>query len=54
MAVFDNSVAGLDGCPYGAGASGNVAMDDLAYLLQVLAIETGVEIVKPLSDGQFI
>ena len=54
MAVFDSSIAGLGGCPYAAGASGNVATEDLVYLLQGLGIETGVDRDKLLAAGQFI
>ncbi|MEF8751108.1 MAG: hydroxymethylglutaryl-CoA lyase, partial [Candidatus Accumulibacter necessarius] len=54
MAVFDSSVAGLGGCPYAAGASGNVATEDVLFLLQGLAIECGIEMDKLLAAGQFI
>lgn len=54
MAVFDSSIAGLGGCPYAAGASGNVATEDLLFLLQGLGIETGVDMDKLLATGQFI
>jgi hydroxymethylglutaryl-CoA lyase len=54
MAVFDSSIAGLGGCPYAAGASGNVATEDLLFLLQGLGIETGVDREKLLAAGQFI
>ncbi len=54
MAVFDSSVAGLGGCPYAAGASGNVATEDLVFLLQGLGIETGVDMEKLLVAGRFI
>jgi hydroxymethylglutaryl-CoA lyase len=54
MAVFDSSIAGLGGCPYAPGASGNVATEDLLYLLQGLNIETGVDMDKLLAAGQFI
>ncbi|MBK7422457.1 MAG: hydroxymethylglutaryl-CoA lyase [Propionivibrio sp.] len=54
MAVFDSSIAGLGGCPYAAGASGNVATEDLVYLLHGLGIETGIDMEKLLMAGQFI
>lgn len=54
MAVFDSSIAGLGGCPYAAGASGNVASEDLLYLLQGLGIECGVDMESLLAAGQFI
>ncbi|MBL8415035.1 MAG: hydroxymethylglutaryl-CoA lyase [Propionivibrio sp.] len=54
MAVFDSSIAGLGGCPYAAGASGNVATEDLVYLLHGLGIETGIDMEKLLEAGQFI
>jgi hydroxymethylglutaryl-CoA lyase len=54
MATFDSSVAGLGGCPYAKGASGNVATEDVVYLLQGLGIETGVDLDKLLDAGQFI
>jgi len=44
VAVFDASVAGLGGCPYAAGASGNVATEDVVYLLQGLGISSGVDL----------
>ncbi|PIA67374.1 hydroxymethylglutaryl-CoA lyase [Pseudomonas sp. NFACC19-2] len=52
--VFDSSVAGLGGCPYAKGATGNVATEDVLYLLQGLGIETGVEIDKLIAAGQRI
>lgn len=54
MAVFDSSVAGLGGCPYAVGASGNVASEDVVYLLQGLGIECGVDMEKLLAAAQFI
>lgn len=54
MAVFDSSVAGLGGCPYAAGAAGNVATEDLLFLLQGLGVETGVDREKLLAASQFI
>ncbi|PTU30868.1 hydroxymethylglutaryl-CoA lyase [Stenotrophobium rhamnosiphilum] len=54
VSVFDSSVAGLGGCPYAAGASGNVATEDLLYLLQGLGIETGVDLQALTQAGDFI
>lgn len=54
MAVFDSSIAGLGGCPYAPGASGNVATEDVVYLLNGLAIESGVDLDKLVDAGQFI
>ena len=44
MAIFDSSIAGLGGCPYAQGASGNVATEDVVYLMQGLGIETGIDL----------
>ena len=44
VAVFDTAVAGLGGCPYAAGASGNVATEDVVYMLDGLGIETGIDL----------
>ena len=52
--VFDSSVAGLGGCPYAKGASGNVASEDLLYLLQGLGIKTGIDLDKLIDAGQHI
>jgi isopropylmalate/homocitrate/citramalate synthase len=52
--TFDSSVAGLGGCPYAKGASGNVATEDVVYMLDGLEIETGVDLMKILRAGQFI
>ncbi|MEN9849180.1 MAG: hypothetical protein RL368_1920 [Pseudomonadota bacterium] len=52
--VVDSSVAGLGGCPYAKGASGNVASEDVLYLLNGLGIETGVNLEKLVRAGQFI
>ena len=42
--VFDSSIAGLGGCPYAKGASGNVSTEDLYYLLSKMGFETGVQL----------
>ena len=52
--TFDASVAGLGGCPYAAGASGNVATEDVVYMLRGLGIETGVDLDKLVDIGQWI
>ena len=54
MAVFDSSIAGLGGCPYAKGASGNVATEDVVYLLQGLGIETGIDLAKLAVVGDWI
>ncbi|MGP0174539.1 hydroxymethylglutaryl-CoA lyase [Pseudomonas sp. NCHU5208] len=54
ISVFDSSVAGLGGCPYAKGATGNVATEDVLYLLQGLGIETGVDMDKLIAAGQRI
>jgi len=54
MSVIDSSVSGLGGCPYAQGASGNVATEDVVYMLQGLGIETGVDLKKLVDVGQFI
>lgn len=52
--VFDSSVAGLGGCPYAKGASGNVATEDVVYLMQGLGIETGIDLDKLVATGNTI
>ncbi|MBS8239602.1 hydroxymethylglutaryl-CoA lyase [Marinobacter lipolyticus] len=52
--VIDASVAGLGGCPYAKGASGNVATEDVLYLLNGLGIETGVDLNKLVATGDWI
>jgi hydroxymethylglutaryl-CoA lyase len=54
VAVVDSAVAGLGGCPYAAGASGNVASEDVLYMLDGLGIETGVDLAKLAETGAFI
>ena len=54
MAIFDSSIAGLGGCPYAKGASGNVATEDVVYLLQGLGIETGIDLAKLADVGDWI
>ena len=54
VAVVDSSVGGLGGCPYAKGASGNVATEDVVYMLQGLGIETGIDLNKLVATGNFI
>ena len=51
---FDTSVAGLGGCPYAKGATGNVATEDVVYLLHGMGIDTGIDLEKLVDAGQFI
>ncbi|MDQ0981802.1 hydroxymethylglutaryl-CoA lyase [Pseudomonas synxantha] len=52
--VFDSSIAGLGGCPYAKGASGNVATEDVLYLLNGLGIDTGIDLERLIGAGQQI
>jgi len=54
MATFDSSLAGLGGCPYAKGASGNVATEDVVYLLSSLGIETGINLATLAAIGDWI
>lgn len=54
ISVFDSSVAGLGGCPYAKGATGNIATEDVLYLLQGLGIETGIDLERLIAAGQRI
>ena len=54
LTTFDASVAGLGGCPYAAGASGNVATEDVVYMLHGLGIETGVDLRRLVEIGRWI
>ncbi len=51
---FDTSVAGLGGCPYAKGATGNVATEDVVYLLHGMGIETGIDLDLLIDAGKFI
>jgi len=51
---FDTSVAGLGGCPYAKGATGNVATEDVVYMLHGMGIETGIDLDKLIDAGAFI
>lgn len=54
VAVFDSAIAGLGGCPYAQGASGNVASEDLVYLLDGLGIATGLDLDRLIGVGQAV
>lgn len=54
LAVIDSSVAGLGGCPYAKGASGNVASEDVLYMLNGLGIETGVDLHQLINTSHWI
>jgi hydroxymethylglutaryl-CoA lyase len=54
VATYDSSVAGLGGCPYAKGATGNVASEDVLYMLDGMGIETGVDMAKLIAAGDFI
>ena len=54
VATFDSSVAGLGGCPYAKGATGNVATEDVLYMLNGLGIETGIDMDRLIAAGDFI
>lgn len=54
ISVVDASVAGIGGCPYAKGATGNVATEDVLYMLNGLGIDTGVDLTKLIAAGNFI
>ena len=54
VAIFHSSVSGLGGCPYAKGATGNVASEDVIYMLDGLGIETGVDLQQVVDAGEFI
>ncbi|MGE0557654.1 MAG: hydroxymethylglutaryl-CoA lyase [Burkholderiales bacterium] len=54
IATFDSSVSGLGGCPYAKGATGNVATEDVLYLLDGLGIETGIDMGRLIAAGDYI
>ncbi|WP_414674391.1 hydroxymethylglutaryl-CoA lyase [Massilia sp. UBA6681] len=54
VAIFHSSVSGLGGCPYAKGATGNVATEDVVYLMNGLGIETGIDLDQVVDAGQFI
>jgi hydroxymethylglutaryl-CoA lyase len=51
---FDTSVAGLGGCPYAKGATGNVATEDVVYMLDGMGIATGIDLERLMDAGRFI
>jgi hydroxymethylglutaryl-CoA lyase len=54
IGIVDSAVAGLGGCPYAKGATGNVATEDVVYMLHGLGIETGLDLDRIVDAGQFI
>jgi hydroxymethylglutaryl-CoA lyase len=52
--TFDTSVAGLGGCPYAKGATGNVATEDVVYLLDGLGIDSGIDMDRLVDAGEFM
>ena len=54
MRTFDSSIAGLGGCPYATGASGNVATEDFVYMLEGAGLKTGVDLTKLIYAGQTV
>jgi hydroxymethylglutaryl-CoA lyase len=54
IAVVDSSVAGLGGCPYAKGATGNVASEDVLYMLEGMGLETGIDLSAVASAGRYI
>lgn len=54
IATVDSSVAGLGGCPYARGASGNVPTEDVVFMLDGLGVRTGVDLDKLVDVGRFI
>jgi hydroxymethylglutaryl-CoA lyase len=54
ISTFDTSVAGLGGCPYAKGATGNVATEDVVYMLDGLGLETGIDLGKLRAAGRYI
>lgn len=54
ISTVDSSIAGLGGCPYAKGASGNVATEDVVYMLNGLGVKTNVDLNKLLLAGEYI
>jgi hydroxymethylglutaryl-CoA lyase len=54
ITIFHTSAAGLGGCPYAKGATGNVATEDVLYMLHGLGIETGIDLDAVVDTGQWI
>ena len=54
VSVIDSSIAGLGGCPYAEGASGNVATEDVVFMCQVLGLETGINLNDVMTLGGYL
>jgi hydroxymethylglutaryl-CoA lyase len=54
ISIFHSSIAGLGGCPYAKGATGNVATEDVLYMLKGLSIETGIDFDAAINAGEYI
>jgi hydroxymethylglutaryl-CoA lyase len=54
ISIVDAAIAGLGGCPYAKGASGNVATEDVLYLLEGLGIKTGIDLQAVIDTGYWI
>jgi hydroxymethylglutaryl-CoA lyase len=54
VAVVDSSVSGAGGCPYARGATGNVASEDVVYMLHGMGIATGVDLDKLIETGRWL
>lgn len=54
VGIIDSAVSGLGGCPYAKGASGNVATEDVVYMLKGMGIQTGIDLLKLVNVGQHI
>jgi hydroxymethylglutaryl-CoA lyase len=54
VAVVDSAVSGVGGCPYARGATGNVASEDVVYMLQGMGIETGIDLQKLVETGRWL
>ena len=54
ITIFDSSAGGLGGCPYAKGSTGNVATEDVWYLLQSMGVDTGINLEKLAAASKFI
>lgn len=54
ISTVDSSIAGLGGCPYAKGASGNVATEDVVFMLNGMGVDTGIDLEKLVDAGEFI
>lgn len=54
ITVCDSSIAGLGGCPYAKGASGNAATEDLVYMLHGMGVNTGIDLPELVMIGKYI